>query len=389
MLFPLENPQPDFETFREVLMGEEKPDKVYFAELGVDIDMINALAKKIKIDMKRIPDLQHYILDEDKTLPVGPEDLFDATEGMNKFYYSMGYDYVPSLLSSPGISLVVFLSLIGKKRIADDTAQLATKGVKRVWVEETTGIVTSWEDFEALKSKKLFQRPVKPLLDLASENLPKGMKIVVTGGSIWEITMERIMGYVNLFRKLFEDPALVKAVIDWVGEIVYNEYKDIVSSDSIGAVFYSDDLGYKKGTMVNPDVYREMVFPWYRKFVALAHQHGKMYWYHCCGNVAQVMEDLIEDVKIDAFHSFQDEIMPVWEFQKMYGDRIAVLGGVDVDKLARYDEESLRKYVRHILNECMPRGRYALGSGNSVTNYVPPKNYLTMLEEGLKWKPKK
>jgi uroporphyrinogen decarboxylase len=67
---------------------------------------------------------------------------------------------------------------------------------------------------------------------------------------------------------------------------------------------------------------------------------------------------------------------------------VAALGGVDVDKLARFDEESLRKYVRDILDKCMPGGRYALGSGNSVTNYVPPKNYITMLEEGLKWKPK-
>jgi uroporphyrinogen decarboxylase len=30
----------------------------------------------------------------------------------------------------------------------------------------------------------------------------------------------------------------------------------------------------------------------------------------------------------------------------------------------------------------MPGGRYALGSGNSVANYVPIENYFAMLEEG-------
>jgi len=387
VLLPLEKPQPDFETFKKVLMGEEKPDKVHFAEAVVDIDMINALAKKINI--KPIPDLQHYIPNEAETTSISPEDLFDATEGMMKFYYRMGYDYFPNLIPITGFSLLAFLLFFGKKRVAKDTAPLATQGVKRIWAEETTGIVTSWEDFEDLRSQELVQIPAKPFFDVISENLPEGMKVVASSGPVWEMVMERIMGHVTLFRKLFEDPDLVKTVIDWVGEIVYKDFKEVVTFDCVEAVFHSDDLGYKKGTFVNPDVYREMLFPWFKKFAALAHQRGKMYWYHCCGNVAQVMEDLIEDVKIDAFHSFQDEIMPVWEFQKKYGDRIAVLGGVDVDKLARYGEESLRKYVRYILNKCMPRGRYALGSGNSVTNYVPPKNYLTMLEEGLKWKPKK
>ena len=96
------------------------------------------------------------------------------------------------------------------------------------------------------------------------------------------------------------------------------------------------------------------------------------------------MEDLISDVKIDARHSFEDAIMPVTEVKKRYGDRIAILGGVDVDKLCRFEEKELRSYVRGILEKCMPGGGYALGTGNSVANYIPVKNYLIMLDEGLK-----
>jgi len=33
----------------------------------------------------------------------------------------------------------------------------------------------------------------------------------------------------------------------------------------------------------------------------------------------------------------------------------------------------------------MPGGGYALGSGNSITNYIPVENYLIMLDEGAKW----
>ena len=82
---------------------------------------------------------------------------------------------------------------------------------------------------------------------------------------------------------------------------------------------------------------------------------------------------------------YQDTIIPVTEFKKRYGNKVATLGGVDMDKLCRLDEESLRKYIRGTLDECMPN-RYALGSGNSIVNYMPVKNYLIMLDEGLKWK---
>ena len=95
---------------------------------------------------------------------------------------------------------------------------------------------------------------------------------------------------------------------------------------------------------------------------------------------------LIKDVKIDALHSFEDVCCPIIEYKKRYGSRIAVLGGVDMDKLCRLDEENLRKYVKNILEECMTGGRFALGAGNTIANYVPLKNYFIMLDEGLKWK---
>jgi uroporphyrinogen decarboxylase len=33
----------------------------------------------------------------------------------------------------------------------------------------------------------------------------------------------------------------------------------------------------------------------------------------------------------------------------------------------------------------MESGRFALGSGNSVTNFTPVENYLIMLDEGIKY----
>jgi uroporphyrinogen decarboxylase len=93
------------------------------------------------------------------------------------------------------------------------------------------------------------------------------------------------------------------------------------------------------------------------------------------------MDDLIDLVKIDGFHSFQDVILPVGEVKERYGNRIALMGGADIDKLATLPEDELRGYLRSILEACMPGGRFAFGSGNSIANYIPLKNFAILLDE--------
>ena len=105
---------------------------------------------------------------------------------------------------------------------------------------------------------------------------------------------------------------------------------------------------------------------------------------HSCGKLDDIMDDLIDYVGIDAKHSFEDKIMPVTEAKKKYGDRITILGGVDVHFLCTASKEQIREYVDRVIDVCAPGGGYALGTGNSVANYIPVKNYLTMLDEGRK-----
>ena len=94
---------------------------------------------------------------------------------------------------------------------------------------------------------------------------------------------------------------------------------------------------------------------------------------------------IADEVGIDALHAFEDVSYPVTRYKGQWGERIGIMGGVDVDKLARFDEDSLRRYVREILDSCMQGGRYVFGSGNSITNYVPVENFIIMIDEGLKW----
>ena len=97
------------------------------------------------------------------------------------------------------------------------------------------------------------------------------------------------------------------------------------------------------------------------------------------------MTSFIEEVELDGKHSFEAAIEPVTQAKLRWGDRLSLIGGIDVDFLCRADEEAVRRRVRETLDVCLSGGGYCLGTGNSVANYIPLQNYLAMLDEGRRY----
>ncbi|PIZ14699.1 uroporphyrinogen-III decarboxylase-like protein [Candidatus Desantisbacteria bacterium CG_4_10_14_0_8_um_filter_48_22] len=351
--------QPNFERMRKVLLRQGEPDWVPFYEHFCDVEIYEAVTgiKMSKIDTSTVP---------------GKKEYYTA---LVKFYADTGYDYVPLEigLNFPRDNVLA----------ADDTAQMPHG--KRGWADENSGPIKNRQDFERYPWPAIEKCTDFSHFEILAEVLPEGMKVIggISGGILEQVS--GLMGFVPLSMALHDDPKLVEDMFNKTG--AYRIYADEIISKIpvMGAMRMGDDMGYKTSTMFAPDFFRKYVFPWQKKAVEVAHKNKLPFVLHSCGNLAGIMDDLIDDVKIDAKHSWEDIILPVTEAKKIYGKRIAILGGVDVDFLARHSEDEVRKYTRNVLEKCAPGGGYALGSGNTVTNYVPVKNYLAMLDEGRKF----
>jgi len=213
------------------------------------------------------------------------------------------------------------------------------------------------------------------------QHLPEGMGLMTChAGGMFE-HLSQIMSLEGLCLALYDAPDLVAAVAEKVGERLLAFYRHLVDLDNVVALFQGDDMGFRTGTLVAPNALRAHVLPWHKQFAQMAHEHGVPYFLHSCGNLETIMEDLIEEVGIDGKHSYEDAILPVQDFQARYGDRIAVLGGMDLNILSAASPEQVRAKTRGLIEECGARGRYAVGSGNSVPSYVPVENYLAMVDE--------
>lgn len=248
-------------------------------------------------------------------------------------------------------------------------------------------VIRNQEDFDTYPWPDL-STPIDFVhFETVSRLLPEGVKIVggVSAGPYeWVSTM---MGVEGLSYALFDQPELVDQMFQRIGSLHCSAVRQLATMPFIGALRQGDDLGYKTNTFLSPGQLRRLVFPIYKAMAAEAHKNGKPFILHSCGNLADVYDDLIEDCQIDAKHSFEDTILPVNEFKKKFGKRITPLGGLDVDVICRSTPESLRTYARRKIEECFYDGYWALGTGNSLTNYMPVENYITVLEEGLNIQP--
>ncbi len=347
--------EPNFERLRCVFNCEEPPDRVPFIELGVDLEVMDTVLGEKKLDLTEL------------TKEVKEELLRRRI----RFCQYLCYDYVwahPEVPWEMG------------RLTTTDTADLS-RG-ERGWVNENEGVIASMEDFER------YPWPTPESVDYSGvefvvEHLPEGMKLITCPpGGILEWVMW-LMGFVPFATGIYDQPDLIEAMFEKIGELYVPIYETLADFPKVGAMLVADDMGYKTGPFIAPEHLRKYVFPRQKKLAEISHAHGYPFWIHACGNLEAVMDDLIDDVGIDGKHSFEDTFLSAGEAKRRYGDRIAILGGVDMDMLSRSSEEEVRAYTRRLLEECMPGGGYALGTGNTVANYIPVKNYLAMLDEGM------
>jgi uroporphyrinogen decarboxylase len=368
-ILPLRHPRPDARHFLDVLMGVKKA----------------------------VPPLVEYLVDDVVMKPIvegmlgrtwAPEGATGTSHEVRRgapqrdaqrayldtfieFWLRMGYDFVRYEKDMGFTEHHLELA---------DTAPGSTK--QRAWADQHAGSISSWEDFEHYPWPKIEDVDFFPF-EYVSGHLPEGMGMITChGGGLYE-HLSWIMSYEGLCMALFDAPDLVKAVADRIGGLLVQFYEHLLDLEGVIAIFQGDDMGFKTGTLLAPDALRTYCLPWQKKLAAMTHASGRPYFLHSCGNLLAIMEDLITDVKIDGKHSYENAIMPVQEFQREFGERIAVLGGLDITLLTRSTPAEVRCAVGALMEECGARGRYAVGSGNSIPSYIPVQNYLAMVEEAV------
>jgi len=345
---PVQKVEPNFERLRTALLAGE-PDRVPLLELAIDRSIQSAFLGRPVVTL----------------------------EDVVEFHIRAGYDAVrlqPKIDMNPG----KFQPREGMR-----ISEASETDRERRWYSEGTGIITSMEDFE----RYIWPRPedvdYSPL-EQAAKLIPDSMALIGQYGDIFTWIWE-MMGFETFSFAIYENPELIECMFEKVGSIVYNLFENMVTMEKVKALWYSDDIAFKSGLLVSPELLRKYLFPWMKKIGELCRKYNVPFIYHSDGKLWDVMEDLL-DCGIHALHPIEPQAMDIREVKRRYGDRLCLIGNVDLEyTLTRGTPEDVRKEVLALLRDVAPGGGYCLGSANTVTNYVKPENYRTMVETVLEF----
>jgi len=249
------------------------------------------------------------------------------------------------------------------------------------------GPIQSRADFESYPWEalpELYWNLATPRFEAIAASLPPGMKALGgVGNGVLEIS-EDLVGYEYLAFMQADDPELFADLYVKIGDLMGVLWKRFLErySESFAICRFGDDLGFRSSCLVSPQTIRENILPQYRRVIGVIKAAGKPFIWHSCGCIFDVMDDVIA-LGIDAKHSNEDAIAPFNRWIEAYGKRIGLLGGIDLDIVCQKPPDEVYATV-------LERGRrfrslaqgFALGSGNSIPDYVPVDGYLAMIRAG-------
>jgi uroporphyrinogen decarboxylase len=205
-------------------------------------------------------------------------------------------------------------------------------------------------------------------------------------------TSQYLRGFEDWFVDIAADPNLIAALFDAVLEASLAMCRVILREvgSEVDVLMASDDLGVQGGLMISPRAYRQLIKPRHRRYFELMREMSPAkVFFHTCGSVADIIEDLIE-IGVDVLHPVQVSAagMEPRELKARYGDRLAFWGAVDTQHvLPAGSPEEVRAEVERRIEELGAGGGYILGAVHNIQPDVPAENVLAMYEHARSYVP--
>lgn len=150
------------------------------------------------------------------------------------------------------------------------------------------------------------------------------------------------------------------------------------------AVWVFSDLCYKNGMLFSPRFFRQRVLPTFRRYVALCHEAGSKFIFHCDGDVTKLIPLLIE-AGVDCIQPLEARAgNDLRALAPSYGDRLSFMGNINADVLSG-SPEMIEAEIREKLSCVVPSRRYLFHSDHSIPPGVSFKNYVFALELARKY----
>lgn len=241
------------------------------------------------------------------------------------------------------------------------------------------GIVKGWEDLDKVKIPPQRVGKQMELVDWYIEEYKNsGLGVGPVCRSCFCNTYE-VLGIENFMFKLYDDIKLVEYIMD-----IFANYSlqttTALSERNIDCFWLDDDVCFNNGFMVSPKLIKELWVPRTSAMLKPLRDKGIPIYMHCCGNVRDLIPIII-DLGITAIHPVQPNCNDIYALKDEYRGKMAFWGNMDLAGVLSFGTptEVVEDTKEHI-GRLAPGGGYVVCSSHSITDAVPPENYIAMIE---------
>jgi len=150
----------------------------------------------------------------------------------------------------------------------------------------------------------------------------------------------------------------------------------------VDGILGANDWCFKSGPIISPKMFRTLMAPHLKRMADLTHEYGKPYIKHLDGNVMSLLDILINEVGIDAYHSVEPTAgMDIFSLKEEYGKRISLWGNVDAgDLLINGTPKLICEYCQKLITRCAPGGGFVMATSNAMHDGIPYENAKAMID---------
>lgn len=246
----------------------------------------------------------------------------------------------------------------------------------------------------------LIESPIKDWKDLSSYEFPdpdkesiynmskgflqtpqqKYVELPFTGG-IWE-RLGSLRGFENIMIDLIDRPKelyiLTEGVLDYVIKVL-----EKWCTLNIDSVFFTDDWGTNTSLMINPNLWREIFKPCYKRICEVLHKHNKFFTLHSDGYIIDIIPDLIE-CGVDALNI--QIVVNRFDKLKEFAGKICFSACVDArDILIEHTKDEIESHIKKMIKLFASFNGGLIGGMINPTDDIPLENLEIMFQTFYKY----
>ncbi len=252
--------------------------------------------------------------------------------------------------------------------------------VRRVFLKDEATIPTpveypvkDWESWKVLKEERLRLDNIKARFpenwdELVKAYKPRDFPLAIGGYPHGFFgTLVHLMGYEKLFINYYDDPKLVHDMLSTFTDLWIAIYSEVLTYTDIDLVQIWEDISAGTGSMVSPDIIREFMLPYYKRFTSFLKAKGvDLIFVDTDGDCFDIIPLFIEGGATGMYPMEASCGMDIVKVRKAFPD-LKMMGGIPKSEIAQ---------GRKRIDEMLEPVQEVLKSGAFVPfgdHFVPPE----------------